>query len=160
MDSIMYTLGVVAGAKEQAPLITRHTLRKPPKQLHILLAEDNIINQKMAVHILEKHHHKVKVANNGLEAVSMHRKESFDLVLMDVQMPKMDGFQATESIRKLDKTAGTHTPIIALTAHAMKGDKENCLAAGMDDYVPKPIKPDILMKTIDRVLEKIKKSEA
>jgi PAS domain S-box-containing protein len=113
-----------------------HALRP----LRILLAEDSPTNQKLAVRLLEKWGHIVTVANNGAEAVRQVEGDRFDLVLMDVQMPEMDGFQATAAIRQLEKATRFRLPIIAMTAHAMKGDREKCLAAGMDGYVPKPIR--------------------
>ena len=138
--------------KRGLPLITRHSLQKPQRQYNILLAEDNVINQKLAVRILEKQGHVVTVANDGQEALEVFGKDSFDLILMDVQMPKMDGFEATRLIRKKEKEIKGHIPIIAMTAHAMKGDRERCLDAGMDDYISKPLKLDDLFKIIDRTI--------
>ena len=117
--------------------------------LRILLAEDNKINQFVARRLLEKHGHTVTVAGNGYEAVSLLDGETFDLVLMDVQMPEMDGFEATAAIRVKENGTGRHIPIIAMTAHAMKGDEERCLQAGMDSYVPKPITPAVLLSAIE-----------
>jgi two-component system sensor histidine kinase/response regulator len=154
LDTIMLAMGAAPEKKDRIPLITRYTIRKERPHLRILLAEDNIINQKVAVHILEKKNHKVTVANNGQEMLSILEKESFDLVLMDVQMPEMDGFEATVKIREKEKKTRSHMPIIAMTAHAMKRDRERCLDAGMDDYVAKPLKPEELMKTIERVMSK------
>jgi signal transduction histidine kinase/DNA-binding response OmpR family regulator len=108
------------------------------KQLHILLAEDNLVNQKVAKGLLEREGHAVVIANNGREAVEKYKAEPFDLILMDVQMPEMDGFEATAKIRAEEQATERHIPIIALTAHAMKGYSEQCLAAGMDGYVSKP----------------------
>ncbi len=122
-------------------------------RLRILLAEDNPVNQKLAVKILEKHGHRVTVANNGREAVERSAKEEFDLVLMDVQMPGMGGLEATEIIREREQQTGLHLAIIAMTAHALKGDKERCLAAGMDGYVSKPIRTSDLEAEMDRVLK-------
>ena len=115
----------------------------------ILLAEDNPINQVVAVRILEKRGHRVTVAANGKEAVAAVGREAFDLVLMDVQMPEMDGFEATAAIRQAEGTPGRHLPIFAMTAHAMKGDAERCRAAGMDGYLPKPIRPADLYALIE-----------
>jgi len=159
LDATMLVMGSCPKAKVQIPLITRHALRESRQRLRILLAEDNIINQKVAVHILEKYGHKVTVANNGLEVLSSLKKERFDLILMDVQMPKMDGFKATATLREKEKMDGSHIPIIATTAHAMKGDRERCLEAGMDDYIAKPLKPEKIFKTIDRVFSKIRKTK-
>jgi CheY-like chemotaxis protein len=117
----------------------------------ILLAEDNPINQVVARQLLEKRGHRVTVTANGLETVTAVLREPFDLVLMDVQMPDMDGFEATVAIRKAESGTGRHLPIVAMTAHAMKGDQERCLEAGMDDYISKPIQPDRMMEVIARV---------
>lgn len=119
--------------------------------LRILLAEDNSINQKLATKILEKRKHIVQVAGNGKIAVAAFEQVAFDLVLMDVQMPEMGGFEATALIREIEQATGTHTPIIAMTAHAIKGDRELCLAAGMDDYISKPVDAIKLLETIERI---------
>jgi CheY-like chemotaxis protein len=107
--------------------------------LRILLVEDNRINQKIATRLLEGESHRVTTAENGRQGVERFREGGFDLILMDVQMPEMDGWEATRAIRSLEAAAERHTPIIAMTAHAMKGDREKCLEAGMDGYVSKPI---------------------
>jgi CheY-like chemotaxis protein len=122
----------------------------PP--LTILMAEDSLINQRLGVRLLEKAGHRVQVANNGRVALEALERGTFDLVLMDVQMPEMGGFEATEAIRARERETGKHQPIIALTAHAMKGDRERCLAAGMDGYVSKPIRDRELFLTIEQVL--------
>jgi CheY-like chemotaxis protein len=129
------------------PLITRYSLRdslEPPLSLRVLLAEDNEVNQKLAQRLLEKRGHRVTVTNNGSQAVRTLEKQPFDLVLMDMQMPEMDGLEATAAIREKERFSGLHTPIIALIAHAMKGDKERCVAGGMDGYLAKPIRPQEL----------------
>jgi CheY-like chemotaxis protein len=118
----------------------------------VLLAEDNPVNQKLAVRLLEKLGHAVVLANNGREAVEAVGREAFDVVLMDVQMPEMGGLEATAAIREGEAGGGRRLPIIALTAHAMKGDRERCLAAGMDGYVSKPIRREDLVREIDAVL--------
>ncbi len=110
-----------------------------PTGLYVLLAEDNAINQRLVSRLLEKRGHRVKVAGTGHDALALAAAERFDVILMDVQMPDMDGLQATAAIRELEKPRGTRTPIVALTAHTMKGDRERCLAAGMDSFVNKPI---------------------
>jgi len=159
LDAIMLALG--AGVRKpgdaQAPFITRHSLSRARGQYKILLAEDNVINQKLAVRILERREHQVKVAANGVEALEFLEKEPFDLVLMDVQMPKMDGYQATAEIRKAEAGTDRHLPIVAMTAHAMKGDREKCLEAGMDDYLSKPLKPYDLLKKIEYVVNRFRK---
>jgi two-component system, sensor histidine kinase and response regulator len=118
--------------------------------LRILLAEDNVFNQKVALGLLGRMGHNVTVANNGLEAVELYSKNHYDLVLMDVQMPEMDGFRATEIIRQEQEKSGIGIPIIAMTAHAMQGDREKCLAAGMHDYISKPIGRKELTELIER----------
>ena len=120
--------------------------------LRILLAEDSLVNQRLAVGLLEKHGHTVVVAGHGREAVATLQSQSFDVVLMDVQMPEMDGFEATAAIRRQERQTGCHIPIVAMTAHAMKGDRERCLAAGMDSYVSKPIRAARLFQAVESVL--------
>jgi len=122
------------------------------RPLHILLAEDSSTNQRLAVGLLSKWGHRITVVNNGQEAVVAVEREAFDLVLMDVQMPEMDGYQATSVIREREARMGGHVPIVALTAHAMKGDQEECLTAGMDGYVAKPIRRAELERVIDEVV--------
>ena len=123
-----------------------------PGGLAILVAEDTPFNQKFIHRLLDRWQHRTTIVENGLKAVEMISRKRFDLILMDVQMPEMDGFEATAAIRELEKTAGGHTPIIAMTAHAMRGDRERCLRAGMDDYVPKPIHADALAAAIARLV--------
>lgn len=131
-------------------LVTRHTISEQKRQsLRLLLVEDNHINRKLAVTLLRKAGYYVETVENGLEAVNALEQERFSLVLMDVQMPEMDGYEATERIRVLEGNE-RRTPIIAMTAHSMKGDRERCLEAGMDDYISKPIEPQKLFDTIDR----------
>jgi len=148
-------IGRVLGADKPEgaiPLITRYSLqdaREPGSSLRVLVAEDNTVNQRLVVRLLEKRGHRVVVAANGFEALAALKKETFDLVLMDVQMPDMDGMEATAAIREEEKASGEHQMVIALTAHAMKGDREKCLSAGMDGYLTKPIRP----QELDEVLE-------
>jgi signal transduction histidine kinase/DNA-binding response OmpR family regulator len=148
-------IGRVLGAKPEdgaIPLITRYTLqdkREPSAFLSILLVEDNAVNQRLAARLLEKRGHRVMVAGNGREALAALEKDDYDLVFMDVQMPEMDGLEATAAIRKMEEGNGKHQIVIALTAHAMKGDEERCLAAGMDSYLSKPIRP----QELDAILE-------
>jgi len=118
----------------------------------ILLAEDNLVNQKVAMHFLGKLGHEVFLVENGLQAVAAMEKEEYDLVLMDVQMPEMGGFEATARIRQMEQKLGKHTPIIAMTAHALHGDREKCIDAGMDDYVSKPIQLKQLQLTLDKYI--------
>jgi CheY-like chemotaxis protein len=119
--------------------------------LRILVVEDNPVHQRLAVLLLKKRGHSVAVANNSKEALTLLEKASFALVLMDVQMPVMDGFAAAKAIRQQEESAGTHLPIIALTARAMRGDRERCLAAGMDAYLLKPLQAHQLFATIERL---------
>jgi PAS domain S-box-containing protein len=148
-------VGRVLGARQHdgaIPLITRYSLqdaREPDACLRVLLAEDNLVNQRLAVRLLEKRGHQVVVAGTGLEALKALEKESFDLVLMDVQMPEMDGLEATAILREKEKVTGLHQPVVALTAHAMKGDREKCIEGGMDGYLTKPIRPQELNQLLD-----------
>ncbi len=139
-DSV--TSAAISAPKPAAP--------KSAKSLRVLLAEDNAVNRTLAMRLLEKMGHQVVSAINGREAIELHAKEAFDVILMDGQMPEVDGFEATAAIREKEKTDGRHIPIIALTAHAMKGDRERCIAAGMDDYVSKPIQTHELSAALDR----------
>jgi CheY-like chemotaxis protein len=126
-------------------------LRAEEPKLRVLLAEDNAVNQKLALRLLEKQGHSVLVVGTGRAALEALDEEKFDVVLMDVQMPDMDGLEATAAIREREKADGKHVPIIAMTAHVMAGDQERCLAAGMDGYVAKPISSQALAKEINRV---------
>ncbi len=118
--------------------------------MKILLAEDNAVNRKLATALLQKRGHQVVATENGREALNALERENFDLVLMDIQMPVLDGLDAIHAIRAKEQSSGSHLPIIALTAHAMKGDRERCLAAGADEYVTKPIRTPDLLAAIDR----------
>jgi two-component system, sensor histidine kinase and response regulator len=150
-EAILRVIG--ATQRDHETLITRHTLRETPRvtsRLRILLAEDNIINQRVICRLLEKRGHTVVAVETGRGAVDALEKDRYDLVLMDIQMPDMDGLEATAAIREREKSSGNHQSIVALTAHAMKGDEERCLAAGMDAYLSKPVRPedldDLLMR--------------
>jgi CheY-like chemotaxis protein len=129
-------------------------LRENRSRCRVLLAEDNLVNQKVASRLLEKRGFEVTVAGDGQVALNELEKESFDVVLMDVEMPNMDGFEATATIREREKSTGGHILIIAMTAHALKGDQERCIVAGMDAYVSKPIRTNELFATIERLLGK------
>jgi len=151
LDSILSVLQKGPKTKS-APLVTRHTLRETRHRAKILLAEDNAVNQTLAVRLLEKRGYDVSVAGDGKAALAALEKDSFDIVLMDIQMPGMDGFEATAKIREKEKFSGEHIPIIAMTAHALKGDEERCIAAGMDRYVSKPIRTSELLSAIESLL--------
>jgi signal transduction histidine kinase/DNA-binding response OmpR family regulator len=151
LDAITLILAEVEKITPRPQLVTRHSLRESKRELRILLAEDNSVNRVLALRLLEKQGHGVVTAQDGKEVLRLLEKAGpgeIDLVLMDVQMPELDGFQATALIREKEKSTGAHLPIIAMTAHAMKGDRERCIAAGMDGYVSKPIQPKELFKAI------------
>jgi PAS domain S-box-containing protein len=141
-DAIMTSLGVSGRRDEQTAELVAAPCRR---RLRLLLAEDNAVNQKLATRLLEKRGHQVIVVGNGKEALAALEREHFDAVLMDVQMPEMDGFETTAAIR----ARGTHVPIVAMTAHAMKGDREKCLSMGMDGYVSKPLQAADLFEVIE-----------
>ena len=150
LDCIVRVLGTSRTATGPAALVTHHTLREEKRKLHVLLAEDNAVNKKLAARLLEKYGHRVTVTNNGREALAALDQENFDVVLMDVQMPEMDGFEATSAIRVREHSTGKHMPIVAMTAHAIRGDRERCLAAGMDGYIAKPIRARELIDLLER----------
>jgi two-component system, sensor histidine kinase and response regulator len=131
-------------------LVTRYSIRKGRGGMRILLAEDNAVNRLVATRLLERFGHEVFSALNGREAVAMAEHDAFNLVLMDVQMPEMDGLEATRAIRQREKVTGKHLPIIAMTAHAMKGDREKCLDSGMDDYLTKPVQSNALQALLKK----------
>ncbi len=142
------SLKKVKQPEDEKVFVTRYTLAEHKQQYaRILLVEDNLVNQKLAVALLKKEEYPVDVVDNGLKAVQAVQENIYNLVLMDIQMPEMDGFEATREIRKNEK-GGRHIPIIAMTAHAMDGDRELCLNAGMDDYLSKPIDHDELFTLI------------
>lgn len=150
LDAVLGIIGTPDQSRIEPDLVTRHSLRERRRRLHILLAEDNPVNQRLASRLIEKRGDRVTVAGNGLEAVELAARERFDMVIMDVQMPHMDGLEATAAIRSRECGTGAHLPIVAMTAHAMTGDREQCLAAGMDDYISKPIQIKQLSDAIER----------
>jgi CheY-like chemotaxis protein len=159
LAAILSTLGTSSEDLDRPQIAARHAGSETRGTLRILVAEDNKVNQFLAARLLGKLGHSVLVVGNGREALAAldgAAAGEFDLILMDVQMPEMDGFEATAIIRARERSSGTHLPIIAVTAHAMKGDEERCLAAGMDGYTSKPIEIEHLFATIDRVMERTK----
>jgi CheY-like chemotaxis protein/HPt (histidine-containing phosphotransfer) domain-containing protein len=148
MDAI---LDAFAGIERRPPAEYARPKRPTQRRLRVLIADDNPTNQKLVELLLAQERHRVTTVGNGRQAVEEAATQPFDLILMDVQMPDMDGFQATAAIRERERATGTHTPIVALTAHAMAGDRERCLAAGMDEYLAKPLRPADLMATIARL---------
>jgi PAS domain S-box-containing protein len=151
LDGILNALG--AQLSESTSMEASASQAKPVRPLRLLLVEDNVVNCELALRLLHKRGHVVTVATNGREALELLEAQgfaSFEAVLMDVQMPEMDGMEATAAIRAQEKTLGTHIPIIGVTAHAMKGDRERCLQGGMDGYVSKPIRPDALFSELER----------
>jgi two-component system, sensor histidine kinase and response regulator len=154
--AIVLALAGLAAEQDSRALVTRHSLREARQPGRILLVEDNRVNQMVASRLLEKRGHTVVVANNGRQALGFLEDAAsagFGCVLMDVQMPDMGGFECTRLIREREQMTGLHLPIIAMTAHAMKGDDGRCLAAGMDGYLSKPIEPDELFDIVERHLE-------
>jgi signal transduction histidine kinase/ligand-binding sensor domain-containing protein/CheY-like chemotaxis protein len=138
----------------EAPISLRSEVtpeRRTVRALRVLLAEDNPINQRLTLRLLEKRGHTVVAAADGMEALEALDRDAFDLVLMDVQMPRMDGFQVTGIVREREKITGAHLPIFAMTAHVLKGDEERCLSAGMDGYIPKPVSPKELIAVVESV---------
>jgi CheY-like chemotaxis protein/HPt (histidine-containing phosphotransfer) domain-containing protein len=161
LDSIMVTLGKSGATSADKGLVTRHNIDGEDCCLRVLLTEDNPVNQKVACRILEQKGHQVTCANNGQEALDALQREgddAFDLVFMDIQMPVMGGFEATAAIRQLEQEAETRIPIIAMTAHAMKGDRDRCIQAGMDDYISKPLQADALHALLKRWAAKCARS--
>ena len=156
-EAIFMLLGDRPAALPAGGLVTHHVIRekRAGASLKILLAEDNLVNQKLAVRMLEKRGHNVTVAGNGLAALAALETSAFDLVLMDIQMPGMDGFEATAAIRKSERGTPRRQPIVAMTAHAMKGDDQRCLDAGMDGYLAKPIRGEELSALLDGFPERL-----
>ncbi len=136
---------------DEGKTVERHK-RFNNRKISVLVVEDNLINQKISSFSLQKAGMEVTLANNGLEAIELFKKQDFDVILMDVQMPVMDGYDATKEIRKIEEPLNTHIPIIALTANAMQGDAEKCLAAGMDNYISKPFKIDKLITILNEIV--------
>jgi CheY-like chemotaxis protein len=147
--AIMNTLGM--REMQDAPLVTRHSIRHNKTRLRVLLAEDNAINQTLATRLLQKFGHEVEVASNGLIAVDKWRAGGYDLILMDVDMPELNGYGATERIREAERSTGTHIPVIGLTAHAMQGARAECLNHGMDGFLTKPIDTEALWVELEGI---------
>jgi two-component system, sensor histidine kinase and response regulator len=151
LSAILAVLGQEPAASVPS-LVTRYNLQEEFRKLRILVAEDNPVNQTIALRTLEKLGHSPRLASNGQEALSLLQQEKFDLLFMDVQMPETDGLTATRAIREDERQTGRHIPIIAMTAHAMRGDRERCLDAGMDGYVSKPVSTVEIQKAITKAL--------
>ncbi|HVX11723.1 MAG TPA: PAS domain S-box protein [Pirellulales bacterium] len=155
LDAILASVG--SRVPPEAASAELPAVAPPSRHLRVLLAEDSVVNQKLAVYLLEKWGHRVTVVNNGREAVARVEAEPFDLVLMDVQMPEMDGLEATAILRRQEAGTSRHIPIVAMTAHAMVGDRERCLEAGMDNYLSKPIRARELLAVIEQVIAGVPK---
>jgi CheY-like chemotaxis protein len=152
LETICGALQKNAVTKSRPSLLTRHSIRESKNSLNILLAEDNLINQKLATSLIQRMGHKVSVTHNGSQAVEAIETGEFDIILMDIQMPEMDGLEATKAIRTRERLIGRQRiPIIAMTAYAMAGDREQCLEAGMDGYVSKPINAQELFEAIENI---------
>jgi PAS domain S-box-containing protein len=160
LEAMKTVLNSPSRAKHPPALVTAHSLREGRRRLKILLAEDNRVNQLLAMRLLEKGGHSVVLAETGTAALEALKKQSFDLVLMDVQMPEMDGLEATASVRLQEVSTGEHIPIVAMTAHAMVGDKDRCLEAGMDAYISKPLSVKDLFATIESLFPSQKESSS
>ena len=152
LQTIQSVISPRESADDKPPLVTQHTLREWRSKLNVLLAEDNKVNQVLALRLLEKRGFTVVVAPNGEAAVEASANQTFDVILMDIQMPVMSGFDATRAIRTREASHSKHTPIIAMTANAMTGDREKCLACGMDAYIAKPLNVAELFETIERLV--------
>ena len=152
LETLLNVVGLRQGAARPTTLVTRQTLVEARPPLRILLTEDNSVNQRIASRLLEKEGHVVVVADDGAKALKACKENTFDLILMDVQMPVMDGLEATAAIRQTEQITGLHIPIVAMTAHAMAGDRQRFLQAGMDGYVSKPIHSRELLEAIESVL--------
>jgi two-component system, sensor histidine kinase and response regulator len=159
LDAICRILDKTAHERPEL-LVTTHTLREAKSRVRVLLAEDNAVNQTLAVRILEKRGFSVTAVPDGQSAVDAVQGGAFELVLMDIQMPGMDGFQATAAIREREKQTGGHLPIVAMTAHALVGDRERCIASGMDAYVSKPIRTSELFTVIESILNQTNQAES
>jgi PAS domain S-box-containing protein len=157
-DAIITVLHV-PGRQKVRPSAARERARAARRPLRVLLAEDNPVNQEVALQMLERRGHSVIVAENGRQALTAIERHKFDLVLMDVQMPEMGGLEATQLIREKEKSTGGHLPIVAMTAHAMHGDRERCIAAGMDGYLAKPIDPKSFLQTVEGISQQVTQSE-
>ena len=154
LDAIITAMGHTQ--QPSASLITRHSLREKHRSLNILLAEDNAVNQTLAVRLLEKQGHTITLANNGVEAIAHCQSAQFDVILMDIDMPEMNGYEATKIIREQEHGNNVHIPIVAMTAHAMQGAREECISNGMDGYISKPINIETLWLELDHLTQEMK----
>jgi CheY-like chemotaxis protein len=149
LDAVRRVLRMTQQSKKKAPAVQTRLTAHSQRPLHILLAEDNLVNQRVATRLLEKQGHTTELAETGKQALQLWEKGAFDLVLMDLQMPELSGLEAAALIRERERATGKRIPIVALTAHAMKTDEQRCLAVGMDGYLSKPIKPSDLFELIE-----------
>ena len=157
LTELRTVLETAMGSDRESPLLKQHNPQGAHTGYEVLLVEDNLVNQKLAIKLLEKQGHRVTVADNGRLALDAWRKGRFDLILMDMMMPEMDGLEATRRIREIERNEPEHSPeghipIIAMTANAMTGDRERCIDAGMDSYISKPVKPEVLYQEINQIL--------
>ncbi len=150
-ETVLEALAVKKRRQQQITAARRHAPLRPARSLKVLVAEDTPFNQKFILRLLERWQHHATLVENGRQVLEALQKERFDIVLMDVQMPKMDGLEATRAIRASEQDSGEHIPIVAMTAHAVKGDQERCLQSGMDEYVSKPIDADKLFNIVERL---------
>jgi len=157
-DAIANALHLPVRSRARTNVATQRK-RVARQKLRILVAEDNPVNQDLALHMLQRRGHSVILAENGRQALAAVERHKFDLVLMDVQMPEMGGMEATQAIREREKSTGVHVPIIAMTAHAMQGDRQRCLDAGMDGYLSKPLDPKTFLRTVEESVESVRADE-
>jgi len=150
-DAVALTVAQGREAVTEGGLVTRHSLREAPRPLHVLVAEDNHVNQVLAAQLVTRLGHTHRVVETGLEVLEALAEEAFDVILMDIQMPDLDGLEATSRIREREAAEGGHIPVVAMTAHAMVGDRERMLESGMDDYIAKPISRERLQEVLGRI---------
>jgi CheY-like chemotaxis protein len=153
LNSVLSALGTGVKGRKEPSLVNWNSLREDQRRLRVLVAEDNPVNQVLALRMLEKLGHTITLASNGREALEALDQHPFDIIFLDVQMPEMNGIDAVRAIRENERTTGSHVPTIALTAHAMSGDREHCFEVGFDGYLSKPMQGSKLKLEIQRVME-------